>query len=245
MENFKRENKSIISDIFYGATHTITQCLGCQFTKHNFESIFFLIFPLEEVRKFKLQELSNQNMNMMNMNMMNMPLNMMNMDMMNINQNMMKIQSLSQNIVDIYDCFDYNRKAENFSGQNAMYCNICKAQMDATFQTTLYYSPDILIIVLNRGAGIQYKVKLKFDQVLDIRNYSEEYAKTGAIYDLIGVVTHMGESGASGHFVAHCKSPIDNKWYTYNDDMVSQVQNFQTEILNYAMPYILFYQKRA
>lgn len=247
LENFTRENKSIISDIFYGATHTITQCTGCPYIKHNFESIFFLIFPLEEVKKFKLQQLTNPNMNqmMMNMNMMNMPLNMMNMNMINVNQNMMKMQLLNQNIVDIYDCFDYNRKAERFFGQDAMYCNMCKAQMNSTFQTTLYYSPNILIIVLNRGKGIQYKVKLKFDEVLDITNYSEESAKTGAIYDLIGVVTHMGESGASGHFVAHCKSPIDNKWYTYNDDMVFPVKNFQTEILNYAMPYILFYQKRA
>ena len=46
LENFMRENKSIISDIFYGATHTITQCTGCPYIKHNFESIFFLIFPL-------------------------------------------------------------------------------------------------------------------------------------------------------------------------------------------------------
>ena len=235
LENFMRENKSIISDIFYGATHTITQCTGCPYIKHNFESIFFLIFPLEEVRKFKLQQLMNPNMNQM----------MMNMNMINANQNMMKIQLLNQNIVDMKDCFDYNRKAERFFGQDAMYCNICKAQMNSTFQTTLYYSPNILILVLNRGKGIQYKVKLKFDEVLDITNYSEESAKTGAIYDLIGVVTHMGESGASGHFVAACKSPKNGVWYKYNDDLVFPVQNFQTEILNYAMPYILFYQKRA
>ena len=100
------------------------------------------------------------------------------------------------------------------------------------------------ILVLNRGTGIQYKIKLRFDKVLDIRNYSEESASTGAVYDLIGVVTHMGESGASGHFIAACKSPINHFWYKYNDDLVFRVQNFQTEILNYAMPYILFYQKR-
>ena len=148
----------------------------------------------------------------------------------------------------MYDCFDYNRKAEKFFGENAMYCNICRRQMNATYQTTLYYAPDILILVLNRGTGIQFKVKLTFSEVLDIRNYSEESASTGGVYDLIGVVTHMGESGASGHFIAACKSPInrkDRKWYKYNDDLVFPVQNFQNEILNYAMPYILFYQKRV
>ena len=66
----------------------------------------------------------------------------------------------------------------------------------------------------------------------------------GGIYELIGVVTHMGESGSSGHFVATCKSPIDHKWYQYNDDLVFYQSDFQKQILNYAMPYILFYQKR-
>ena len=240
LENFKKENRSIISDIFYGVTHTITQCSGCPYFKHNFESFFFLIFPLEEVRRFKLQELSNQNMNPMMMNMNQM---MMNMNPMMMNMN--KIQLLNQNIVDMYDCFDYNRKAEEFFGENAMYCNICRRQMNATYQTTLYYAPDILILVLNRGTGIQFKVKLTFSEVLDIRNYSEESASTGGVYDLIGVVTHMGESGASGHFIAACKSPINGVWYKYNDDLVFPVQNFQNEILNYAMPYILFYQKRV
>ena len=68
LENYMRENKSIISDIFYGATHTITKCSGCPYFKHNFESIFFLIFPLEEVRKFKLQQLMMQNMYLLEIN---------------------------------------------------------------------------------------------------------------------------------------------------------------------------------
>ena len=219
--NFIQENKSIISDIFYGASHTLTICSGCHFSKHNYESFFFLIFPLEEVRKFKIQQL-----------------------MMNMNQNMMKQQLLNNNIVDMNDCFDYNSKAERFFGENAMYCNTCRRQMTATYQTVLYYTPETLILVLNRGTGIQYKVKLQFSEVLDIRGYSQQSIATGGIYDLIGVVTHMGESGASGHFIAACKSPINRQWYKYNDDLVFPVQDFNSEILNYAMPYILFYQKR-
>ena len=54
----------------------------------------------------------------------------------------------------------------------------------------------------------------------------------------------MGESGASGHFIASCRSPIDGQWYQYNDDLVSRINSFNNEILNYAMPYVLFYQKK-
>ena len=131
---------------------------------------------------------------------------------------------------------------EYFTGENAMFCNRCQAQYPASYLTRLYTGPEILILALNRGVGIQYKVKLEFSQTLDLTHYIEGSRK-GCKYNLIGVVTHMGESGASGHFIAYCKSPINGNWYRYNDDLVSQVFNFKQEIIDYAMPYILFFQK--
>ena len=47
----------------------------------------------------------------------------------------------------------------------------------------------------------------------------------------------MGESGGSGHFIATCRSPIDNNWYQYNDDLVFPVTDFNQQILNYAIIY--------
>ena len=158
---------------------------------------------------------------------------------------MNKINLLNANQVDIFDCFEFNQKAERFFGENAMYCNNCRAQLPSIYQTFLYTAPEILILVLNRGVGIQFKIKLNFPEILDLRAYFEASQMVGGIYELIGVVTHMGESGSSGHFVATCKSPIDHKWYQYNDDLVFYQSDFQKQILNYAMPYILFYQKRS
>ena len=123
-----------------------------------------------------------------------------------------------------------------------MYCNRCQHESPSSYVTKLYTGPQILIIILNRGVGIQYKVKLEFTETLNLANYIEQN-NTGCFYNLIGVVTHMGESGASGHFIAYCKSPIDKKWYRYNDDLVTEVFNFKQEIMDYAMPYILFFQK--
>ena len=42
---------------------------------------------------------------------------------------------------------------------------------------------------------------------------------------------------AGGHCV------YSNEWNKYNDSIVSPVQNFKTEVIDYAMPYLLFYQK--
>ena len=234
---FGNENQSIISDIFYGVNKTGTQCTGCKVVKYNFQAYFFLIFPLEEVRKNKIMQCQNQLM-LMNQNMMNMNMNM------NMNpvlyQNFINIQNIS--VVNIFDCFDYNQKFEFFVGENAMYCNNCNKQLPASNQPFLYTIPEILIIVLNRGKGIEFKVKLEFYEDLNLEKYVQ-MKNTGHNFKLIGVVTHMGESGASGHFIAYCKSPIDKEWYRYNDDIVTPVKNFKQEIIDYAMPYILFYEK--
>ena len=85
-------------------------------------------------------------------------------------------------------------------------------------------------------------MKLEFIEYLNLQNYFQ-MKDSGVNYKLIGVVTHMGLSGASGHFIACCRSPIDGKWYKYNDDLVSNIIDVKQEIIDYAMPYILFYQK--
>jgi ubiquitin C-terminal hydrolase len=236
MKEFREENKSIISDLFYAQSINKTFCQNCKEKKYNFQIYFFLVFPLEEVRKFTIEFKKKQFM--LNYNYMQ-----------NINpmffQQMYSnflINIQNQNSVNIYNCFDYNQKLEYFTGENAMFCNKCQGQYPASYLTRLYTAPEILIIVLNRGVGIQYKIKLEFSQTLDLTNYVEGYNK-GCKYNLIGVVTHMGESGASGHFIAYCKSPINGSWYRYNDDLVSQVYNFKQEIIDYAMPYILFFQR--
>ena len=53
----------------------------------------------------------------------------------------------------------------------------------------------------------------------------------------------MGESGLNGHFIAYCRSPIDNQLKKYNDDIVSKVINVKNEIIEKNFPYILFYEK--
>ena len=239
--DFINNNQSIISDILYGVSHTLTKCSRCQIIRHNFEAYFFLNFPLEEVRKYKLQYLTNQNMMISNQNNMNMNPNFVNV----FQQNLQKINLLQNNQINIFDCFEYNQKEESFFGDNSLYCNNCQAQLPGVFSTNLYSTPEILIIVLNRGQGIQFKVKLEFYNELNLTNFIQARINNDNImYDLIGVVTHMGESGASGHFIATCRSPINGAWYQYNDDLAYQIHDFNKEILNYAMPYILFYQKR-
>ena len=235
-----QENKSIISDLFYGINGTVYECSRCKTKKFNFQIGFFYIFPLEEVRQYKIRQNQQQYEvyinNCMRNNMVDY-LTAQNMLQMNNNQ----LQNISS--VTLYDCFEYNQKLEYMMGENAMHCNICQKTENCVYQSYITNPPEIMIIILNRGQGIQYRVKCDFVEFLNIGPYVRYSNNTPYNYGLIGVVTHMGESGASGHFVAFCRSPIDNQWYNYNDDLCFPVQDLKREVIDYAMPYILFYQK--
>jgi len=209
---------SIISDIFFGFTETTNECLYCKNlynSKGQYNPICYnygifncLIFPLEEVKNMKYNNMINNN-----------------------------------NTVSLYDCFWYNQKTEYFTGENRNYCNICKQLFDSIYSSKLYVSPNVLVLILNRGKGNIYNVKLDFNEIIDITKFVLLKEMPKIRYELYGVITHIGQSGPNAHFIASCKSPIDSKWYRYNDAFVTPITNIKNEVINFGTPYILFYQK--
>ena len=142
------------------------------------------------------------------------------------------------NIVNIYECFEYNQKDDYILGENQIFCKNCRMMTNSINKVKLIICPNILVINLNRGKGLQFDVKLYFEEYLNIKNYVY-YAKSPSFYELIGIVTHFGPSSMSGHFIAFCKSYFDNKWYKYNDSTVTE-SSFEAA-RNTGVPYILFY----
>lgn len=217
IDDFKKSQRSIISDIFFFIIETKTECLNCKQRNqmngnynpiylYNFQIMNFLIFPLEEVRKYKIMQYQ---------------------------QNFQE--------VNLIDCFNYNQKVDFMQGENQMWCKNCQQNSPSQYMTFLCSAPIDLILILNRGKGNIYNVKLNFDEIIDIGNYVRMKTNQSLIYHLYAVVTHIGPSDMGGHFVAFCKSPIDNKWYKYNDAIVELVERFQ-DIVNFSVPYILFYE---
>ena len=222
--DFKKEG-SIISDLFFGFNETTNECLNCKNIYnsqnlinpicYNYGIFNCLVFPLEEVKNWKNNSMQYNNM------------------------------QIDNNRVSLYECFFYNQKGDYFTGENRNYCNICKQLFDSIYISKIFISPNILVIILNRGRGNIYDVKLDFSEVIDITQFVIQTDIPQLIYNLYGVITHIGESGPNAHFVASCKSPIDNKWYRYNDAFVNPITNFQKEVIEFGTPYILFYQKNS
>ena len=140
--------------------------------------------------------------------------------------------------VTLMDCFEYNQRYDIYQ---PYFCNNCYNNNSIAMSFTRYlYSPKVLIMNLNRGKGIQFNVKINFEEFIDIRNFV--YCTDSPYkYELIGVICHFGESGMSGHFIAFCKhfSLKGDKWYKFNDAFVEEC-TFDN-VKNSGMPYVLFY----
>ena len=143
--------------------------------------------------------------------------------------------------IDLYECFEHYQSTLQMTGDNKIYCSECNSSFDAFYQTLLYTTPNYLILNLNRGKNAVYECKVNFPNILNLCNYVVN--KTNTVYQLQSVISHIGPSSMSGHFIAYCRHPKNNEWYKYNDSIVTKVQDFQNEVINYAMPYLLFYQK--
>ena len=144
--------------------------------------------------------------------------------------------------VTLEDCFEQNEEKEKFTGSNQIYCNHCFNNSDALSYNRLYNCPEVLTIILNRGKGLEFNVEFEFPYNINIEKYVIDKS-CDTNYELIGVITHLGPSGMSGHFIAYCRSPSDKKWYCYNDSQVNPCVDAKTEINSNGIPYVLYYQR--
>jgi ubiquitin C-terminal hydrolase len=141
--------------------------------------------------------------------------------------------------LNLENCFEEFEVEDLLSGDNQIFCNNCHKSSDAITKTEIYKSPNVLIIILNRGRGNVFECDVKFGLSLDINKFAKKN-DSPKIYDLIGVISHLGESSMEGHFIAFCKH-FDGNWFLFNDSIVSNCS--ESEIFR-GTPYILFYQNR-
>jgi uncharacterized UBP type Zn finger protein len=158
-----------------------------------------------------------------------------------VRQHLIKVKNGDLQYVTLEDCFEQNENKEMLCRQNQIFCNNCHKSSDAVSYNRLYNCPEVLTIILNRGKGLEFDVQFKYPLYLNIEKYVED-KNCNTNYELIGLITHLGESGMSGHFIAYCKSPVDYNWYCYNDAQVTKCE--ENEINSCGIPYVLFYQKK-
>ena len=162
-----------------------------------------------------------------------------------------KANGYNQNVkLNLMDCFIFSAQEEVLDGDNMIYCYNCRKLTIGKNKQDIYSLPKILIIVLNRG-----KNNDDFNDEFDIPEYLD-FSNQHIILDpnskmkfyLMSIITHLGESDSSGHFIAYARKGTTNQFLRYNDSTVSEVTS--SEALKSKIsdkgnekitPYILFY----
>ena len=140
-------------------------------------------------------------------------------------------------IITFEHCFKFLTKEEIFQ---EIYCQNCRQTGFSNYKDTIYSMPNYLIIILNRGKGNIFNCQVDIPLKFDSSKYIEKKINMNNIYELIGIVSHFGESGMGGHFISFCRHNIDKKWRCFNDSIVTECQN---DYLKKGTPYILFYKR--
>ena len=147
--------------------------------------------------------------------------------------------------LNIYDCFNYNYKNE-INSYEKCYKNECKNNV--FINEKIYESPNILIIILDRGPNKKYNNTIKFYEYINISDYLDEAQtnKNMNEYKLIGVITHFAKDGSYGHYISYCLCD-DNNFYCLNDSHTQLIaqkgKKNSIDILYNGSPYVLFYQR--
>jgi len=152
--------------------------------------------------------------------------------------------------LNLIECFMLQQLPESLNNENMIYCNNCKGLKDGVHQQSIYKLPKVLIIILNRGRNnADFNEGFDFPAILDLRNQNVIIEQNSPhVFYLCGIITHLGESGSGGHFIAYCRNNQNDNFTFYNDSMVSQVS--VESAISYKIsnnenekrtPYILFY----
>ena len=218
-----QQKGSIITDLFTGLNEEIIECVYCKNfynskgqnnpIRYSYKMFNCLAFPLEEVIKQKKNMFQSQNIN------------------------------INYNKISLDECFYNNQNSFIPESEKNKFCQICQKISNFICTTKIFISPNILILILDRGKGKVNNVKLDFSETLDITQFVVQKDIPQLIYKLYGVISQIGQSGSNEHFIASCKNPIDNKWYRYNHNFVIHIADIQKEIIDYGEPCVLFYEK--
>ena len=120
-------------------------------------------------------------------------------------------------------------------------CSHCQRSVKHRKTAKIVRLPKVLIVQLVRffwdenGHRGKKKNLVNFDLAMNV-----PAAGGNKNYNLIGVTNHLGETMASGHYIAHCYSTPLRRWIKFDDNLVSATNPEAVKASQGA--YILFYK---
>ncbi|KAM9790252.1 ubiquitin carboxyl-terminal hydrolase 33 isoform X1 [Syngnathus typhle] len=149
-------------------------------------------------------------------------------------------------VVTLQDCLAAFFARDELKGDNMYSCEKCKKLRNGVKFCKMQSLPEILCIHLKRFRHeLMFSTKIGTHvsfplEGLDLQPFLAKDSSTQtANYDLLSVICHHG-TASSGHYIAYCRNDINNLWYEFDDQSVTEVSE---SCVQNAEAYVLFYKK--
>ncbi|MBN3298629.1 UBP33 hydrolase, partial [Amia calva] len=151
-------------------------------------------------------------------------------------------------VVTLQDCLAAFFARDELKGDNMYSCEKCKKLRNGVKFCKVQSLPEILCIHLKRFRHeLMFSTKIGTHvsfplEGLDLQSFlaKDSTAQTTS-YDLLSVICHHG-TASSGHYIAYCRNDLNNLWYEFDDQSVTEVP--EATVQN-AEAYVLFYKKSS
>ncbi|XP_057713253.1 ubiquitin carboxyl-terminal hydrolase 33 [Corythoichthys intestinalis] len=149
-------------------------------------------------------------------------------------------------VVTLQDCLAAFFARDELKGDNMYSCEKCKKLRNGVKFCKMQSLPEILCIHLKRFRHeLMFSTKIGTHvsfplEGLDLQPFlAKDSSAQIANYDLLSVICHHG-TASSGHYIAYCRNNLNNLWYEFDDQSVTEVPE---SCVQNAEAYVLFYKK--
>ncbi|XP_028825090.1 ubiquitin carboxyl-terminal hydrolase 33-like isoform X2 [Denticeps clupeoides] len=151
-------------------------------------------------------------------------------------------------VVTLQDCLAAFFARDELNGDNMYSCEKCKKLRNGVKFCKVQSLPEILCIHLKRFRHeLMFSTKISTHvsfplEGLDLQPFlAKDSSAQIATYNLLSVICHHG-TASSGHYIAYCRNDLNNLWYEFDDQSVTEVSE---SCVQNAEAYVLFYKKSS
>ena len=111
-----------------------------------------------------------------------------------------------------------------FTKQQNFYCKNCKETICFLITSKIYFALSYLIFLIDRGNDFDtnnelLNINLHIYDKIDLSNFIDNQ-KSPKKFELNGIISiYLNQK----NYVCFCKSPVDKKWYFYNDENIELI----------------------
>uniref|UniRef100_A0A8C3B0B1 Ubiquitin carboxyl-terminal hydrolase n=1 Tax=Cyclopterus lumpus TaxID=8103 RepID=A0A8C3B0B1_CYCLU len=246
----KRQKKyrSVISDVFDGTIVSSVQCLTCDrvsVTLENFQDISLPIPGKEDLAKLHSATHQTSLIKAGSCGEAYAPQGWISFVMEYIKRWVNNIWFWGP-VVTLQDCLAAFFARDELKGDNMYSCEKCKKLRNGVKFCKMQSLPEILCVHLKRFRHeLMFSTKISTHvsfplEGLDLQPFlAKDSAAQTTNYDLLSVICHHG-TASSGHYIAYCRNDVNNLWYEFDDQSVTEVSE---SCVQNAEAYVLFYKK--